>query len=69
MQLLTINSKITVTGMRKKVEDYEILYVLEPVIVTAYLNLQISNPSKLVQLKKLTDLIPSILQRRHSIEL
>lgn len=55
--------------MRKKVEDYEILYVLEPVIVTAYLNLQISNPSKLVQLKKLTDLIPSILQRRHSIEL
>ncbi|BBN11048.1 hypothetical protein Mp_5g08610 [Marchantia polymorpha subsp. ruderalis] len=68
LQLLAINSKITVTGMREKIEEYEKLLVLEPAIVATYLNPQIAKPSNHVRLKKLTDLIRSNLQRRYSDE-
>lgn len=69
LQLIAINPRITVTGMREKIEEYEKLLVLEPAIVAAYLNPQIAKPSDHVQLKKLTDIIRSTLQRRYSAEL
>lgn len=69
LQLLAINSRITVTGMREKIEEYEKLLMLESTIVAAYLNPQIAKPSDHVELKKLTNLIRSTLQRRYSAEL
>ncbi|BBN11529.1 hypothetical protein Mp_5g12710 [Marchantia polymorpha subsp. ruderalis] len=69
LQLSAINSRITLTGMQEKIEEYVKLLVLEPAIVAAYLNTQIAKPSDPMELKKLKDLIRSTLQRRYSVEL
>ncbi|BBM96807.1 hypothetical protein Mp_1g00860 [Marchantia polymorpha subsp. ruderalis] len=63
LQLLAINPRITITGMREKIEEYEKLLVLEPAIVAAYLNPLIAKPCDPVELKKLTDLIRSTLHQ------
>lgn len=63
LQLLAINIKIMITGIQKKIEEYEKLLVLKPAIVAVYLNPQIAKSSNRMQLKNLTDFIQSTLQR------
>ncbi len=63
-----INGKLTVIGMKAKLEKYKNKLVQELAIIVAYLNSQIPKPTNLTELKLVVDLVRNSLQRRYSAE-
>jgi hypothetical protein len=66
--LQEINGKLTVIGMKAKLEKYKNKLVQELAIIVAYLNSQIPKPTNLTELKLVVDLVRNSLQRRYSAE-
>jgi hypothetical protein len=68
-QLQEIDCKLTVVGMKVKLEKYKNrLLVQEPAIIATYLNPQIPKPTDPTKLKLVVDLICNSLQRRYLAE-
>ncbi|CAM6027525.1 unnamed protein product [Sphagnum balticum] len=67
-QLQEIDGKLTVVGMKAKLEKYKSKLVQEPTIIATYLNPQIPKPINPTELKLVVNLVRNPLQHRYSAE-
>jgi len=67
-QLQEIDSKLTVVGMKAKLEMYKSKLVQDSAIIVAYLNPQIPKPTDSAELKLVIDFVRNLLQRCYSVE-